>query len=165
MSTDTPTGTPTDTAESVHTYSVRLTVEVDSASWKLTYGENPDTDVPGYIRNAAMFLDPLLAALREDWRDDGAPVRLAGERLLTAPGARRSKWGLVLDVTLNPQEWRRAHGVDAASVVGPVVAFALAALRPLREEVDAVLEYLPGGSGRVIGEDSFAAGRFTPARP
>ena len=157
-----PVPAPRTTPGSTRTYGVALTVEVDRDSWKLTYGENPETDVPGYIVNAAMFLDPLLAALPKDVRGDGATVRLAHHALLTRPGAQRPKLALVLDVTLDPQAWRRAHGTGPALLIGPAVVMGLAALRPMREEVNATLEYLPGSSGGVIGDDTAAAGRFTP---
>lgn len=132
-------------------YGVAMHAEVDTEAWQLTYGEDPAATLHEYLRHDATFVPAVLGCLPETWQADGGTVRVGHHAVLSRPGDARTRIALILDVEIHEESWRAVHGTEPDALVGPLVVAQLAALSPMRHEVDGRLEYLPASSGRLVG--------------
>lgn len=138
---------------------VVLDVTVSRASWELTYGHDPLTDVPEYMEGGVGQLECLTTLPGNT--SDGAPVRLAGSQDRTTSGVAARGFitmRVVLDVGVDVEAWRAQWGVHPQDSLASRIAVELNQMSPMRNEVDGTVVAVPRSGGVLIGEDTIRTG-------
>lgn len=140
---------------SVETYSIVLEATVDTAAWTLTYGTDPVEELPSHLAHDADEA-PRLRTLREG----GTPAEVRLFRAETASTSLDPAWTqlkVMFNVTVDAAAWQRRWGTHPENGIGPYLAAVLSTTRPMVEELDGSVIFVPGVSGRLLGTSSFSA--------
>jgi hypothetical protein len=124
---------------------VSMDVTVSRHDWLAVFGTDPYGSVPEWLENHSYI---------------GVDVRLAGSGKLPnrtafpADSAEALRWSsvrVVLDVTVDADQWSARWGLAPSVGVGPHVVAELAGHPVMRERVFGTVAYVPDSSGRLGG--------------